>query len=72
MESIKNKFDTKFYIHCEEADVNKKYDLLISDSAFATHQFSFKDLYIINDFKTQTDIQALTQLLKDYSKKEGI
>lgn len=72
MESIKNEFDTKFYIHCEEADVNKKYDLLISDSAFATHQFSFKDLYIINDFKTQTDIQALTQLLKDYSKKEGI
>ncbi len=72
MESIKNEFDTKFYIHCEEAEVKKDYDLLISDSAFGIQQFSFKDLYIINDFKTQADIQALTRLLKDYSKKEGI
>lgn len=72
MESIKNEFDAKFYIHCEEAELDKNYDLLISDSAFGIQQFSFKDLYIINDFKTQADIQALTCLLKDYSKKEGI
>lgn len=69
LESIDKDFSNKFSIHSERAETGRKYDILISDSEFSTNLYSFKDLYIINDFKTQADQRALTLLLKKYTQK---
>lgn len=70
VQNLKAEFENKMPITCEIALLDSDYDLFICDSEFFASDFSHSNLYIINDFLTPADSEALTTLLKHLLSRE--
>lgn len=71
MQTLKYELGTKYPIVCEFAKPDVDYDLLISDSNAFLHDFTYKEVYIINSFKTSADTRIIMSLLTQLLSKEG-
>lgn len=66
---VKTKFENHFFITCEIAEFGKFYDILVTNSTIFLCDFGYTDLYITNNFKTNTDVHSLHKLLTKHSQK---